>query len=267
LVPLAWGAPFGRDAMAEAEPPRSRSRSPKGAAAGESSVPSHWSKPAAAEGGAAASPAPAKKGKGGGKKGFRPGQNQEILADNRLEEEVTAASLLALAAKVEAKDADASPEDIAKALKKAAARLNTVEKNMEEIGETLRAVNTLTARCMATTGLLAGDMPTQVIVEGGNDGKSSGFLVKKADADVEEAHRLAAQTKPSFQGSTNAGGALGSNLSRAEMEAARKERLAKMEEANSAKSKEVVEAEAKRKAREKLFSSAVGPAKMLGQIG
>lgn len=254
-------------------------------------VPAHFGRPGAPASASSGRPtaseaggaAPTRKGKGKAK-GFRPGANAEILDEQRTEEAVTAVGLLAMAQRVEngggapategsAEAATPEPVQVAKLLRQAAARIGALEKHREDLGQTLRAVNSLTGRSLAAAGLLStDDMPTTQIVDASGDGEPRGqsYMIKKGDEDVQEAHRAAAQMRPTTTsgGTTGGGGALsGQAKTREEMEQARRERLARLEQAQADKKREQDEAAAKTRARDALFQQPfASSAKPLGKL-
>merc|ERR1719491_2048720 len=125
---------------------------------------------------------------------------------------------------------------------------------------------------MASTGLLAGDMnmPTHMVMaDEDSEGKpaTQSYMLKKADADVAEAHERAKEARPSTVGSTNAGGALsGEAKTREEMDAARRERIERLEKQQADKSNQMAQAAEKNRAREALFEKPfMASAKTLGR--
>lgn len=237
-------------------------------------VPAHWLKPAtvapaavegpdcvegergggvpAVEGGAPGTKAKGSgkaSGKKGGKSAGAPGTSQPA------EEQVTTSDLLAMAQRLES-EMDAPPEQLPQLLRRAAARIGTLEKTIGEFTQTLRAAHTLTGQALQSIELGipcdAGQLFTSY--EHVMDGDASkSYLIKRGDEDLQEAHRATVQPRP-VSSSGAAGGALSAQArTKEEMDQARLARLERLEAQQADKAREREEAATKARARDKLF--------------
>mmetsp|Transcript_36692 Transcript_36692/g.80430 ORF Transcript_36692/g.80430 Transcript_36692/m.80430 type:complete len:244 (+) Transcript_36692:100-831(+) len=233
--------------MADAvEQPRERSRSPRGSCSSDApQVPAHWLSPATG----AAPEAESRKGKGERKGACKDaagdGSSSTKEEQSSADSEISAVSLLVAAGRIEGcTAAELDPLYLARLLRKTAARLSSLEKNSEEMGQALRAVCALSGRTLQGLGL------------GGNEGEAwqlpelagtKSFLVKKGDAEIQEAMRAAAQQKPAVVAS---GGAAGGALD----PGARNNWLGRLETVQAERHKERIDAAAKARAYEALFA-------------
>jgi len=271
--------------MAAAEPRgRSRSRSPRGAespAAAEApgqraaapQVPAHWLAPAAAasngkdgEAAAEAAPAPPRKGKGGkGKKGL--GKGDAAADAQEAGDTATATSLLAMASRVESGDAEQRPDpaQLAQLLRRAAARVASLEKAVGNLGQTLQTVHALSGRVLDGCGGAQAQVPESA--EPPEEAPKS-YLIKKGDEDVQEQYRALQQARPSQTGGSVGGGALATSAkSKDEMDQARMARLERLEAQQAERKKQLEGADKKSKAHDAMFNTGlVNAPKVLGRL-
>mmetsp|Transcript_29287 Transcript_29287/g.66142 ORF Transcript_29287/g.66142 Transcript_29287/m.66142 type:complete len:278 (+) Transcript_29287:77-910(+) len=273
-----------------ASEPRPRSRSPRGSAAETeengaeapatapaSQVPAHWLaaaaptpiEAAAGESTAASANGRERSAKGKGKKGKAGGNPAAMFSSSEDKETgeaptVSAAELLAMAGRLEAGGADAeaaaTPAQMAQLFRQAASRMAALEKTAGELKQVLTTVNSLTGRALVG-GNVRSDFTDEIVVQGEDSGKS--YLIKKGDEEMQEAHRAAAQMRPSC---TSGSGSLSVEAkTKEEMDQARQARLERLEAQQASKKKEQEDNAAKSRAREAMFERQfVGAAKPLG---
>jgi len=270
-----------------ASEPRPRSRSPRGSAAETeengaeapatapaSQVPAHWLaaaaptpiEAAAGESTAASANGRERSAKGKGKKGKAGGKGSSEEKEDREAATVSAAELLAMAGRLEAGGADAeaaaTPAQMAQLFRQAASRMAALEKMAGELKQVLTTVNSLTGRALVG-GNVRSDFTDEIVVQGEDSGKS--YLIKKGDEEMQEAHRAAAQMRPSC--TTGSGSLSVEAKTKAEMDQARQARLERLEAQQATKKKEQEDAAAKSRAKEAMFERPfVGAAKPLGKF-
>mmetsp|Transcript_6698 Transcript_6698/g.18370 ORF Transcript_6698/g.18370 Transcript_6698/m.18370 type:complete len:458 (-) Transcript_6698:267-1640(-) len=196
------------------------------------------------------------------------------MSEEKPEEEVSSEVLLATAQRLESGDADAHPAELASLLRRTAARLQVFEVAVGEAGHALQMVNMLSAHTLRSmSDILQGLPPGHAQGSSGREESTKSYLIKKGDADIQEAHRQAALQRPSPQGSRasgNGGGMLSSSstpMTKEEMDRARQARLEKLEAQQAEKKKEQEEAAARSKAKEAMFEKPfAGATKQLGKL-
>jgi len=187
------------------------------------------------------------------------------------EEEVTPDVLLAFARRLETGEADAHPAELARLLRRTAARMQVFDSTVGEAGHALQLVNHLSATVLRSMNASLQGLPSQG--QDTHQEATKSFLIKKGDADVQEAHRLAALQRPSTGGgsvNSHSGGVLSSSstpMTREAMDRARQARLQKLEQQQADKKKEQEDAAAKSRAKESMFDKPfVGPTRPLGKF-
>mmetsp|Transcript_15433 Transcript_15433/g.42431 ORF Transcript_15433/g.42431 Transcript_15433/m.42431 type:complete len:301 (-) Transcript_15433:67-969(-) len=234
-------------------------------------VPAHWLEaPKRAEeppSAAAATPSesggalrPAAKGKGRGKcdgKGKAAAEGNGGCGDGA-DQPVTATALLAAAGRLDTGDANRYAE-VGQLLRGAAVRIGSLERVVEELRQTVQAVHSMLGRTVQRFG-----GPEQPLQLQGEDGPKS-FLVKKGDEDVQEAHRSAAQVRPTVV-SSSAEPLSAEAKTKEEMNQARRARLERLEAQQNERKKQLEDSAAKSRAHDAMFEQRVGAAKPLGRL-
>eukprot|EP00929_Paragymnodinium_shiwhaense_P006174 TRINITY_DN10907_c0_g1_i5.p1 TRINITY_DN10907_c0_g1~~TRINITY_DN10907_c0_g1_i5.p1 ORF type:complete len:396 (-),score=103.36 TRINITY_DN10907_c0_g1_i5:337-1524(-) len=187
------------------------------------------------------------------------------------EDYTTTAGLLSLARRLDADGAAASPEQTAHALRTAAEKIQSLEGVVRECLQSLHMMNivsgTALQRALGADGGEGGSSLASALASKQEADSGRSFMIKKGDHETAELHAAASSQRPSMASGIVGGGALSSTpTSREEMEKARKARLAKLEDAQREKKKEMADAEEKSKSREAMFNRPnVGPAQPLGK--
>jgi hypothetical protein len=213
----------------------------------------------------------APKGKGKGKKSVVPnddkGCEDKEAAATTPSDQISAAALLSLATRAE-NDAGDIGTPLAPLLRQAAARIGALEKQVGELGHSLRGLHSLSARTLVGLGLHVGtDGETFDVYVEPQDDKS--YMLKKGSEETQELHQKAAEPRRPviLNNSGTLGG--GTEKSKEEMELSRKARLDRLEALQVEKKKEQEIGSvpsSKQKAHQAMFSTQVGPKKNLGQF-
>mmetsp|Transcript_11136 Transcript_11136/g.25258 ORF Transcript_11136/g.25258 Transcript_11136/m.25258 type:complete len:260 (-) Transcript_11136:18-797(-) len=229
--------------------------------AAAAAVPAHWLiKPEESRASSAgqAPVASVRKGAGKGKGKNKPGRGGGgCYGDPEIPQATTSADqLLAASQRLDG----ASHTDTANLLRQAAERISGLERQKEQMAQTLMAIHNL-----ASNGLQGGNEAA------GGEAATRSFLVKKGDEDLQEAHRAAMAARavaPVFAASGTAhGGALAATASAEDMAAAKEARVQHLQDQQAEKKRQQDEAESKNRSRDALFANMLGgPGKSLGRL-
>lgn len=173
-----------------------------------------------------------------------------------------------MAGRLEGGDAEAVKE-AAELLRKAATRMGALERSLGEVGQALIAVHQISGQMLphlgvgaAAEGSSASAAPALL---GASEEGTKSYLMKKGDADVQQAYQALSQQRPTNNSSTS--GVLSTAATtKEEMDQARRARLERLEAQQAEKMKQQVDAKAKSKARDSLFERPLaGAQKVMGK--
>uniref|UniRef100_A0A7S2HUY5 Uncharacterized protein n=1 Tax=Zooxanthella nutricula TaxID=1333877 RepID=A0A7S2HUY5_9DINO len=157
---------------------------------------------------------------------------------------------------------------MAAAMHVAAERMEKLESVIQEFGQALQMVNLISGSTLRDAVGGRGGVEQSPDAHPASRESTRSFLLKKGDAETQELHKAASALRPS--GNCGGTGSLSSSakpLTKEEMDKARNARLAKLEEQQAQKQKEMEDAEERGKARDSLFNRPLtGPAKQLGRL-
>jgi hypothetical protein len=165
----------------------------------------------------------------------------------------SSAGLLAFAALLEGGTESPPPEKLAEMLKETASKMQVLEGTMKEFAQALQMVNMISATGLRS-GMAAinGEATPESSPTGAKEEETGrSFLVKRGDADLQEAHQKAAQ--PMYR-QTSGGACSEAAVSKEEMAKQRQARLAMLEKKQQEKQKEKDEADERYRAREAMFT-------------
>jgi len=191
---------------------------------------------------------------------------QEQPPEVKQEQKAISSSVLhAMARQLESTETETvNPTELAQLLRGAATRMEALESAASDFAQALQMVNIISG-----TAMRGADNQNQSTAQPEEGTRS--FLIKKGDADLQDAHKNASAFQRQLSGvSTCSGGSLSSSatpMTRQEMDVARQARLARLEAQQAEKKRQLDEAEARERSKEALLKKTfVGPAKPLGKM-